>query len=179
MRHGNRDVHFLLQRTSCRDLQQRLLQFSGSCLRIFCRCAQSSRDHAAEVPRAQDVWGETICKKLLERSPLIVCDIMIEENGPDPQMHRCLCRCTPCQDRPHQWNLEIMAAPLEVLKLQNDSSVFRCLQHNWQGAVDLGARDRGILDIAQCLHLSSLMTKVFWDNILRDTWSRFVRNSSR
>ena len=146
------------------------------------RGAQSSHadtQEAFELPRVQDVWGQSICRKLLERSPLIVCEIEIEEDGKDPQRHRFLAKCTPSRRDGevwrHHWDLEILAAPLEVLKFQMNSQVMRCQQHGLPGGVDLGGPEREILDIAQCLHPSARMTKVFWDNILSGTWSKVAQ----
>ena len=146
------------------------------------RGAQSSHadaQQAFELPRVQDMWGQSICRKLLEQSPLIVCEIEIEGGGKDPQRHRFLAKCTASsrdgQVWPHHWDLEILAAPLEVLKFQMNSQVMRCRQHGWPGRVDLGGPQREILDIAQCLHPSARMTKVFWDNILSGTWSKVAQ----
>eukprot|EP00435_Cladocopium_sp_Y103_P036919 s2744_g9.t1 len=131
-------------------------------------------DATPPAPRLVNVWGETICVRLLQESSLVVCKLKRHDLEGEVEV---LVKCEPKDNFEHQWNLFFLAAPRKLLMLRGETSVAFCVRHGSSLQEASAENSHELFQITQCLHPAGHIASLMWNRIVQDAWSGVCREA--
>lgn len=129
-----------------------------------------SRAPSPPPKRLIDEWGDTICVGLLQASSLLVCEVATSAAAQRDLLVMLHCLPLHEEDRVHEWQIVLLAAPKELLLEKGESNTAIGRRHGATGFEAVLRAEGDCMRIKRCLHPSSRLASMFWNQITSECY---------
>ena len=129
-----------------------------------------SRAPSPPPKRLIDEWGDTICVGLLQASSLLVCEVATSAAAQRDLLVMLHCLPLHEEDRVHEWQIVLLAAPKELLLEKGESNTAIGRRHGETGFEAVLRAEGDCMRIKRCLHPSSRLASMFWNQITSECY---------